>query len=137
MKKLNYDEIFAFLVPTGVGASIGGYAGDASFYAQKFSNLRPTLVNANVVNAACFSGVNDNMLYAEGWSIDEFFSGNLDFVTPKINGNKIGIIFDKAIPENILNIHINTLNAMKMVYGIETIYEITEEPVGVEFNKSS
>ena len=55
MDKLSYNDIFAFIVPTGIGASIGGYAGDASFWAQKFSSICPTIVNANVVNAALYS----------------------------------------------------------------------------------
>ena len=137
MNRLSYNEILAFIVPTGIGASIGGYAGDASFWARKFASIRPTLVNPNVVNAACFSGINDNMLYAEGWSIDEFFAEKLNFVPSK--NNKIGVIFDKAIPDDVLNIHINTLNAVKTVYGIDVIgYEVTKEEVGVtyEINES-
>ena len=137
MNKLKYKDIFAFIVPTGVGASIGGYAGDASFWARKFSSVCPTLVNANVVNAACFSGINDNILYAEGWSIDEFFAGRLNFVPSK--HNKIGVIFDKAIPGDLLNVHINTINAVKTVYGVDFEgYEITKKEVGVEYgiNKS-
>lgn len=137
MNKLNYNEIFAFIVPTGIGASIGGYAGDASFWARKFASIRPTIVNANVVNAACFSGINENMLYAEGWSIDEFFANKLAF-SPSQN-NKIGVIFDKAIPQDVLNIHINTINAVKTVYGIDVIgYEITPKKVGIQYeiNKS-
>ena len=132
MNNLNYNDIFAFIVPTGIGAFVGGYAGDASFWAQKFSSICPTIVNANVVNAACFSGINENMLYAEGWSIDEFFAERLNFIPSK--NNKIGIIFDKAIPEDVLNIHINTINAVKTVYNVEvTGYEITREEVGIVY----
>ena len=137
MNKLNYNEIFCFIVPTGIGASIGGYAGDASCWARKFASIRPTIVNANVVNAACFSGINDNILYAEGWGIDELFAGRLGFM-PSEN-NKIGIIFDKAIPDDVLNVHINTVNAIKTVYGVDVSgYEITDEEVGVcyEINES-
>ena len=132
MNKSKYDEIFAFIVPTGIGASIGGYAGDASFWARKFASIRPTIVNPNVVNAACFSGINNNMLYAEGWSIDEFFAEKLNFFPSK--NNKIGVIFDKAIPKDVLNVHINTINAVKTVYGVDVIgYEITKEEVGVTY----
>ncbi|MBQ7286157.1 MAG: DUF3326 domain-containing protein, partial [Candidatus Gastranaerophilales bacterium] len=63
-----------------------------------------------------------------------FFRGNIS-ITPKkpYETNKIGVIFDCAIPESILNVHINTLNALKMVQGIETVgIEYTTEPVGVE-----
>lgn len=122
----------ALIVPTGIGASIGGFAGDASKWARKLSQKCKLIVNPNVVNAACFSGITDNMLYVEGYSLDEFFKGKLK-LTPSTN-NKIGVIFDKSIPQNILNIHINTLNAVQTIYDIDILqYEITEEEVGVEF----
>ena len=122
----------AFIVPTGIGASIGGFAGDASIYAQKLAKKCRLIVNPNVVNGACFSGITDNMLYVEGYSLDEFFKGNLK-LTPSKN-NKIGVIFDKSISPKVLNIHINTINAVKTVYGINVLgYDITDEPVGVSF----
>ncbi len=127
MKKLG-----AFIVPTGVGASIGGFAGDASPYAREFSKHCQLIVNPNVVNAGGFSGINENMFYVEGYSLDEFFKGKLNLVPS--HDNKIGIIFDKGIPEHILNVHLNTMNAVKAVYGLDIpFYEITNEPVGVEF----
>ena len=116
-----------FIVPTGVGASIGGYAGDASGAARMFSKIGKLIVNPNVVNAAVFSGIDENMLYTEGYIIDEFFKGNITLRESK--NNKIGIIFDKSIPEYVLNVHINTINAVKTVYGIDIFdYEITKEP---------
>ncbi len=122
----------AFIVPTGIGASIGGFAGDASPYARRLAENCRLIVNPNVVNAACFSGITKNMLYVEGYSLDEFFKGNL-FLTPSI-GNKIGVVFDKAVNREVLNIHINTINAVQAVYGLDIIgYEITENEVGVEF----
>lgn len=127
MKKLG-----AFVVPTGVGASIGGFAGDASRAARKISQKCELIVNPNVVNAACFSGITDNMLYVEGYSLDRFFKGEI--CLERSRNNKIGIIFDKAIKPNVLNVHINTMNAVEVVYGLNFIgYEITEEDVGVDF----
>ena len=120
------------IVPTGIGASIGGYAGDASLYAQKIARRIPLIVNPNIVNAALFSGITDNMYYVEGFAIDEFVKGNIA-LKPSTN-NKIGVIFDRAISENVLNIHINTINAIKTVYGIDVIgYEVSCEPAGIEF----
>lgn len=129
----NNKKLGAFIVPTGVGASIGGFAGDASPWARRFSQTCQLIVNPNVVNAGGFSGINDNMFYVEGYSLDEFFKGNLNLIPSR--GNKIGIIFDKGIPQHILNVHINTMNAVKAVYGLDIpFFEITKEPVGVEFN---
>ncbi len=122
----------AFIVPTGIGASIGGFAGDASYWARRFAEKYRLIVNPNVVNAACFSGITENMFYVEGYSLDEFFKGKLS-LTPMKN-NKIGVIFDKSIPQPVLNVHINTMHAVETVYGIDICaFEITEEAVGVDF----
>lgn len=128
----NGEKLGAFIIPTGIGASVGGYAGDASVWARKFANHTKLIVNPNVVNAGGFSGITENMFYVEGYSLDSFFKGEIG-LQPSTN-NKIGIVFDKAIPQEVLNIHINTLNAVKTVYGTDIIgYEITSKEVGVEF----
>lgn len=127
-------KIGAFIVPTGIGASIGGFAGDASYWARKFASIPNTklIVNPNVVNAGCFSGITPNMLYVEGYSIDEFFKGNL-YLKESCN-NKIGVVFDRGISQGILDVHINTINAVKTIYGTNVIgWDKTDAPVGVEF----
>ncbi len=122
----------AFIVPTGIGASIGGFAGDASLWARKFAKHFQLIVNPNVVNAGGFSGITDNMLYVEGYTLNRFFKGEIS-LKPSFN-NKIGVVFDKSIPQDVLNIHINTINAVKTVYGVNVAdYVITDESVGVEF----
>ncbi len=128
----NDKKLGAFIVPTGVGASIGGFAGDAGPWARAFAKHCSLIVNPNVVNAGGFSAISDNMLYVEGYSLDEFFRGKLT-LKPS-NSNRIGIIFDRGIPKHILNVHFNTMNAVKAVYGLDIpYYEITDEPVGVNF----
>ena len=126
------ENLGAFIVPTGVGASVGGYAGDASVWARKFSKKSKLIVNPNVVNAGGFSGITDNMLYVEGYTLDSFFKGETT-LKPSID-NKIGVVFDKSIPQDVLNVHLNTINAVKTVYGTDIIgYEITGKEVGVDF----
>lgn len=122
----------ALIVPTGIGASIGGFAGDAGKWARRLSKKCRLIVNPNVVNAACFSAINDNMLYVEGYTLDKFFQGKCSL--KESSANKIGVIFDKEIPQDVLNVHINTINAVQTVYDINIpFYEITDENVGVEF----
>ena len=129
----NGEKLGIFVVPTGIGANIGGYAGDASAWAKRFSKVAKLIVNPNVVNAGGFSGINENMLYVEGYSLDEFSKGNLKLKIPK-EPNRIGIVYDRAIPDEVLNIHLNTANAVRTVYDIDVFgYEITENPVGIEF----
>lgn len=130
--RFNDKKNVAFIIPTGVGASIGGYAGDGSVYARKFSRYTNLIVNPNVVNAGGFSGITESMLYTEGYTLDSFFRGEISLI-PSSN-NKIGIIYDKAIPKDVLNIHINTQNAVSIVYGVDIpFYDVTEDEVGVEF----
>lgn len=129
---VNNKELAAFIIPTGVGALIGGYAGDAACFARKLSNKIPLIVNPNVVNAATFSGINENMLYVEGWTLTKLFQGEIGLKEKK--NNKIGVIFDFSIPADAINVHINTINAIKTVYGINVAeYIFTNEPVGVNF----
>ena len=132
----NNEKLGVFIVPTGIGAAIGGYAGDASSYARNFSKIAKLIVNPNVVNAGGFSGINDNMFYVEGYSLNDFFKGNIN-LNPSFE-NKIGVVFDKAIPQDVLNVHKNTINAVKTVYGIDIFgYEVTQQDAGVEFNLDS
>lgn len=126
------EKLGVFIVPTGVGASVGGFAGDASCQARAFTEKSRLIVNPNVVNAGGFSGINDRMFYTEGYILDEMFRGNVGLVPSR--HNKIGVVFDKAIPEEVLNIHLNTVGAVQTVYGVDVIgYEITKEDAGVEF----
>ncbi len=126
------EKLGVFIVPTGVGASVGGFAGDASCQARAFTEKSRLIVNPNVVNAGGFSGINDRMFYTEGYILDEMFRGNVGLVPSR--HNKIGVVFDKAIPEEVLNIHLNTVGAVQTVYGVDVIgYEITKEDAGVDF----
>ncbi len=132
---MRHKKTIALSIPTGVGASIGGYAGDAGKIAKMFSRHFNVLCHPNVVNGGILSGMNPNILYTEGYIFDEFFKGNLCLEPlEEFEENTIGVIFDKGIPQNILNVHINTINAAREVMGINILdYEITKEEVGVEF----
>lgn len=125
------NKLGAFIVPTGIGASIGGYAGDASAWARRFAQYTTIIVNPNVVNAGGFSGITQNMLYVEGYALNEFFKGKINLQS-SIN-NKIGVVFDRGISKNVLNIHLNTINAVKTIYDIDIINETTDEAVDVSF----
>lgn len=126
--------IIAISIPTGIGADIGGYAGDFGYIAREFSKYFHVIINPNAVNGGILSAINYDMSYLEGYLFDEFLKGSIS-ITPKksYETNKIGVVFDSAIPKNILNVHLNTLSALKMVQGINTFaIEYTDEPIGVE-----
>ena len=126
--------IIALSIPTGIGADKGGYAGDFGHIARKFSEYFYCIVNPNAVNGGILSAINNNMAYLEGYLFDIFFKGDISISPLKKNKrNKIGIIFDCEIPKNILNVHINTINSLKLVQGTEiSEIEYTKEPTGVK-----
>lgn len=126
--------IVAISIPTGIGADIGGYAGDFGYIAREFSKYFHVIINPNAVNGGILSAINYDMSYLEGYLFDEFLKGSISIAPKKpYETNKIGVIFDSAIPKNILNVHLNTLSALKMVQGIDTYaIEYTQEPIGVE-----
>ncbi len=132
---MKHKEIVAISIPTGIGAEIGGFAGDGGKIAKMFSKHFSVLTHPNVVNGGILSGINSDILYTEGFIFDEFFKGNLNLVElNEYEENTIGVIFDKSIPYDILSVHINTINAMREVKGLNIpYYEITDDEVGIEF----
>ena len=83
------------IVPTGIGCSIGGYAGDATPAANLLACTADYLItNPNTVNASNFINLNNNVVYAEGHSIDLFCQGLVNFYLPY--ANKVGIIIEQT-----------------------------------------
>lgn len=126
-----------YIIPTGIGADIGGYGGDALPYAKQLARYCEYLiVNPNVANAGAYYGMSDNMIYAEGLMIDKFMQGEIsfDFSQKALDGVKIGVIFDKTVeklPKYILNANILTIDAMRASVGINVNdYLLTDKPVG-------
>lgn len=135
-KEEDEKKLIAFSIPTGVGAQIGGFAGDCGHIAREFAKYFKLMVNPNVVNAGIFSAITEQMFYVEGYAFDGILAGELKLQS--VQKNKIGVIFDKAIPKQVLNVHINTINAAKVVWGLDIFkYETTKKDVGVKFTTSN
>jgi hypothetical protein len=65
-----YTAIVA--VPTGIGAAIGGYAGDAMPVARAFTSVVDRLItHPNVMNGAQMYWNDERLLYTEGYALDE------------------------------------------------------------------
>jgi hypothetical protein len=130
--------IAAMIIPTGVGAFIGGFAGDATPYLNLLASVTDVLItHPNVANAAVFQKLPENALYTEGYGLDQFMQGH--WALSLVRQNRIGVVFDAGISPDMLTLHINTINAVRSVYGVDVIgYVLTEQPVetGCEITKS-
>lgn len=121
--------VAAMVIPTGVGASIGGFAGDATPYLNLLASVTDVLItHPNVANAAVFQKLPDNALYVEGYGLDQFMQGH--WALQPVRKNRIGVVFDAGISPDMLTLHINTINAVRSVYGVDILgYVLTEQPV--------
>jgi len=120
--------IVVHIVPTGIGASIGGYAGDATPVTNLIAGISDFVItHPNVVNAANFYCAYPNVLYVEGYMLDEFLMGNIGL--KPVRKNKIGVVIDKSCKKFLPDI-INAINASKMTAGIDILdYIFTDKPI--------
>ncbi len=116
-----------FIIPTGLGAAIGG---DASCLAHvnliaKCSNI--LLANPNAVNASDLNTMADNVWYTEGSTIDRFLTGKINLQQTNTH-NKVLCVVNKPItPGNI-----NSINASKWVLGANIHLIALETPLILE-----
>ena len=124
-------NISCMIIPTGVGASFGGYAGDANPIANLIAaSSKYFLTHPNVVNGAVLTDVPENLIYLEGFLLDQFLIGKINLIPNKIN--KIGVIFDKGISDERLEYELNVLNGVRAFYGCEILaYTVTREALSI------
>ena len=90
------------IVPTGIGCSIGGHAGDATPAAKVLAEVCETLIlHPNVVNASDINEMPSNSLYVEGSMLDKMLEGDIRLQRP-IRGNHILVVCNEITP-NICN----------------------------------
>lgn len=102
-----------FIIPTGIGAEIGGHAGDASPAAKLIASCcEKLIVHPNVVNASDINEMTENMLYVEGSILDRFLEGAIQL--REVNQNKILIVANAPITNDT----INAVSAARVTIGI-------------------
>jgi len=132
-RKGQEDELFvtAFIVPTGIQASVGGYLGDATPFANRIAALSNfTITNPNVVNGGVLNLMAGNILYTEGTVMDMLFRGETA-LKPHGEKNRIGVVIEKTKDRGALALIHNTISAMRAVGGVEVVgAEQTEGRIG-------
>ncbi len=102
-----------FIVPTGIGAEIGGHSGDATPAAKLLAELCDTLfVHPNVVNASDINEMTENMFYVEGSILDGFLEGKHGLES--VFSNKILLAANKLTPEIV-----NAASAARATMGAD------------------
>ena len=120
------------IVPTGVGAAIGGYAGDALPVARAVASISDRLItHPNVLNGAQLYWSLDNTYYVEGYGLDRFAARKWG-LNP-VRQNKIGLLLDRGIESELRLRHIQAADAARATLGLSlTDYIVTDAPLEVE-----
>lgn len=128
---LNRPYTAVLIVPTGVGAAIGGYAGDALPVARAIAQVADILItHPNVMNGAQLSWPLSNALYVEGYGLDQFAAGAWGL--RPVHRNRVGLLLDMSIEESLRWRHLQAADAARATLGIDmTNYAVTDAPVGV------
>jgi len=125
------------IVPTGVGAAIGGYAGDALPVVRAIAQVADRVItHPNVLNGASLYWPLPNAYYVEGYGLDQFAAGRWG-LRPVIQ-NKVGIILDQGIEPELRWRHLQVADAARATLGLPlTDYVVTDQPLGVELRTAA
>ena len=126
-----------FIIPTGIGCEIGGFAGDALPAAKLLASASGCLItHPNVMNGGSLSEKHKDIFYVEGYNLDRFAKGEIGLATVK--QQKLGIIFDSSIEHEILVRHLQVADACVATLGIDVdSYVLTKKPLGIVIDSES
>ena len=117
----------AFIVPTGVGAEIGGHAGDATPAAMLLAQVADTLItHPNVVNASDINELPANGMYVEGSVLTRLLMGTVGL--RRARSNRVLVALDSSFSERFAEYSVNAVNAARAAYGLDCAGVIRIEP---------
>jgi hypothetical protein len=119
------------IIPTGIGAAIGGYAGDALPVARALAQVTDRLItHPNVLNGAQLYWSIDNAYYVEGYGLDQFAAGRWGL--KPVHQNSIGLVIDQAVEDELRWRHLQAADAVRATLGLDvSAYVVTDLPLGV------
>ncbi|MEO1403795.1 MAG: DUF3326 domain-containing protein [Cyanobacteria bacterium J06635_1] len=125
------------IIPTGIGAAIGGYAGDALPVARAIATVTDRLItHPNVLNGAQLYWPLPNAYYVEGYGLDQFAAGQWQL--KPVHQNRIGLLLDAAIEDDLRWRHLQAADAARATLGLDlTDYVVTDAPLGVTLKQAA
>lgn len=120
-RKRSYENLDKFnvvlVIPTGIGADLGGHAGDAGALARLFCRNCDTLItHPNVVNASDINELPENGLYVEGSVLSRLMMGVIGL--QRVKSNRLEVIIENHKDQLFVDFAINSVNASRVTLGI-------------------
>jgi hypothetical protein len=107
-----------YIVPTGIGAQVGGHAGDASPAAQLLASCCDQLItHPNVVNASDLNELPANAHYVEGSVLCRLLMGTIGLEA--VRANRVLVVYDAQADQMIENLVLNTVESARSTYGLD------------------
>ena len=116
--RLRHDSFnVVFIVPTGIGAAIGGHAGDATPAVRMLASICDNLItHPNAVNASDLNEMTENTLYVEGSVLTRFLMGTVGL--GKVRSNRVLAIIDNHIEDIFVHVTVNAVSAARASFGL-------------------
>lgn len=123
----NFNVVF--IVPTGIGAAIGGHAGDATPAVRMFAGICDNLItHPNAVNASDLNEMTENTLYVEGSVLTRLLMGTVGL--GKVRSNRVLTIIDSHTENVFVHAAVNAVSAARASFGLNCTNVIKmEQPV--------
>ncbi len=119
------------LIPTGIGAAIGGYAGDGIPIARAMAAVADRLItHPNVLNGAQLYWPLANALYVEGYGLDRFAVGAWGL--RPVRKNRVALVVDRGLDPDQQVRHRQAAEAARATLGLSLLDQIilTDQPLG-------
>ncbi len=105
------------VVPTGIGAEIGGHAGDAGPVARMLAEISDTLVlHPNAVNASDLNEMPPNAMYLEGSVLTRLLMGTVGL--QQVRSNRVLVVIDAHRDQLFVNAAVNAVSGARAAYGL-------------------
>ena len=106
------------VIPTGIGCSLGGYAGDGLPAARLLAAASGCLItHPNVMNGAALYWSDPRVHYVEGSSLDRFAAGEL--LLRPVRRQRVGLLLDAGIEPELRQRHLQVADACRATLGLE------------------
>lgn len=119
-RKFENTDMFnaVLIVPTGIGAEIGGHSGDAGPVARLLGSACDNLItHPNVVNASDINELPENGLYVEGSILARFLMGSVSL--QKVRSNRVLLVIDKHEDKLFYESAVNSASAARASLGLD------------------
>ena len=112
------------IIPTGIGAEIGGHAGDGNAVARLIASTSDIMItHPNVVNASDINEMTGNTWYVEGSMLDRFLEDKIEL--KPVKSNKILVVTNPPLNNKV----VNSVSAGRVTLGLDASVLVLNTPL--------